>query len=250
MTIDRRRALLCALPLWPCGVRAMPRRFAALSLLGDRFEVVHAQQGIGSNLDRNRRRAFDAGAGTFDGYALQAVESTLQRSEPGTRLTMLSLPTTSRLYQEPERIFDGKAVVLPGSVVDALDASKATHLLLLTKMRDSARVPLVDGSTGYGTVRGLGFYGDTETRFTRRDSGETAAGVLAPFAYLRLSLVDVASGDIVREQLVRAMRTYFPAGRDVIDPWDVLTAEQKVGALKRLIEEELARAVPALLAAS
>jgi hypothetical protein len=241
-------ALLGGLGLAVQPAHAQARRYAALSLLADQFDVVSARESTGSHFDRNRRRSFEAGAGTFDRLALQAVQRALQKTEPAAQLTMLSLPTTSRLYQEPERIFDGKSVVLPGAVVDALDAAKATHLLLLTKVRADVRIPLVDGDTGYGTVRGLGFYVDGNTRFTLRNTGETSAGVLAPFAYMRLSLVDVATGDVVRDQLVRSMRPYFVAGVSVVDPWDVLDAEQKVDALKRLLENELAKAVPTLVA--
>jgi hypothetical protein len=245
-----RRQLMAALvtpSLAARPVQAQARRYAALSLLADQFDVVYARESTGSHFDRNRRRSFDAGAGTFDRIALQAVQRALQSAEPGTQLTMLSLPTTSRLYQEPDRIFDGKSVVLPGAVVDALDTAKATHLLLLTKVRADALVPLVDGATGFGTVRGLGFYVDANTRFTLRSTGETSAGVLAPFAYMRLSLVDVATGDIVRDQLVRAMRPYFAAGVSVVDPWDVLNADQKVEALKQLLESEVGKAVPTLI---
>jgi len=60
--------------------------------------------------------------------------------------------------------------------------------------------------------------------------------------------VDVDSGEIARDQLVRAMRAYTPAGRpEVVDPWQVLTAEEKYEALKRLLEDELTRVVPTVL---
>jgi hypothetical protein len=174
-----RRQLMAALvtpSLAARPVQAQARRYAALSLLADQFDVVYARESTGSHFDRNRRRSFDAGAGTFDRIALQAVQRALQSAEPGTQLTMLSLPTTSRLYQEPDRIFDGKSVVLPGALVDALDTAKATHLLLLTKVRADALVPLVDGATGFGTVRGLGFYVDANTRFTLRSTGRPPPG--------------------------------------------------------------------------
>jgi hypothetical protein len=61
-------------------------------------------------------------------------------------------------------------------------------------------------------------------------------------------VVDVESGEIVRDRLVHAMASHLPAGRPgVVHPWDVLNAEQKVDALKRLLERELERAVPTLL---
>jgi hypothetical protein len=251
MNVDRRKtlALTAALPLgWPA--QAASRRFAALSLLADQLDVVYARPSTGSHLDRNQRQSVDADAGAFDRLALQALQRAVQRSEPGAQVTMLALPTTSRLYTEPDRIFGSKAVALPGAVVDALIAAKATHLFLLTKIRDDVRVPLVDRTIGIGTVRGLGFYVDTEVRLQRQQTGEVSSGVLAPFVYVRLSLVDVASGEILRDQSIRAMRPFIPAGRDALDPWQLLTAEEKVDALKSLLEDELARVVPMLMAGS
>ena len=63
MILDRRRtlALTAALPWVPWPARAAARRCAGLSLLADQFDVVYAQAGTGSHLDRNNRRSFDAG---------------------------------------------------------------------------------------------------------------------------------------------------------------------------------------------
>jgi hypothetical protein len=248
---NRRRALAlatAAAALWPALAHADAHRYAVLSLLADKFDVVNARPEVGSHLERNRRQTFEDPGGAFDRYAAGAVERALMSADSSTKVTLLSLPTTSRLYDQPDRIFDGKTIALPGTVVDALIAAKANRLVLITKHRGETRVPLVDGATGTGAVRGLGFYVDTDLHITRRDTGESSFGVLAPFVYLRLSLVDVESGEIVRERLVRAMATYFPAGKPgVVHPWDALNAEQKVDALRRLLERELERAVPTLL---
>ena len=250
MHLNRRHALALAASaaLWPACVLADARRYAVLSLLSDKFDVVNARPGVGSNLDQNRRQTFTDPGGLFDRYAAGAVERAIHGIDASAAVTMLTLPTTSRLFDQPDRIFDGKTIALPGSVVDALIAAKASRLVLLTKHRGETRLPLVSGETGTGSVRGLGFYVDVDLHITLRETGESSYGVLAPFVYLRLSLIDVESGEIVRERLVRAMATYFPAGKPgVVHPWDRLSAEQKVDALKRLLEQELGSAVPVLL---
>jgi hypothetical protein len=230
-------------------VQAASRRYAVLSLLADQLDLVYAQETTGSMLDRNRRESFEAGAGAFDRYALQAVHAAVQRIEAGTQVTMLALPTTSRQYNEPDGIFTVPVVSLPGNVVDALIAAQATHLILLTKLRGAARIPLVEQTTGMGTVRGVGFYVDRNLALRRVDTGELTTGVLAPFAYVRLSLVDVQNGQLARDRSIRAMRAYTPAGRPVAvpDPWELLSAREKAEALKTLLEQELAREVPLLL---
>ncbi len=251
MNVDRRNALGVAVGIacapWPAWASA--RRYAVLSLLADQLELVYAQESTGSMLDRNRRESFEAGAGAFDRYALQAVHAAVQRSDAGAQVTMLALPSTSRLYDDPESIFAGPVVGLPGGVIDALLGAKATHLILLTKFRGEARIPLVEQTTGMGMVRGVGFYVDRNLLLKQIDTGEHSTGVLAPFAYLRVSLVDVQTGSVKQDRLVRAMRAYTPVGRPqgVLDPWELLSAREKVEALKTLLEEELARTVPMLL---
>ena len=251
MNVDRRNALglavAAAFTPWP--VQAASRRYAVLSLLADQLELVYAQEGTGSMLDRNRRESFEAGAGAFDRFALQAVHAAVQRSDAGAQVTALALPTTSRQFSEPDGIFTVPVVSLPGSVVDALVAAKATHLILLTKVRGEARIPLAEQTTGMGAVRGVGFYVDRNLRLQQVDTGERSTGVLAPFAYLRVSLIDVQSGQVRKDLPIRAMRAYTPVGRPAgaLDPWELLSAKEKVDALKTLLEEELARAVPILL---
>jgi len=59
-TVGRRRslALVAALPLLVRpSAAADVRRYAALSLLADRLEVVYAREGAGSHFDRNGRRS-------------------------------------------------------------------------------------------------------------------------------------------------------------------------------------------------
>jgi hypothetical protein len=238
---------LGSLAVWP-PLWAQARRFAALSLVGDKIELVLAQFGIGSNIDRNSRRAIEDAQSGLDSLVLKAVDQALQKAEPGAPMAMLSLPG-SVLYDKPERLFDGRQIALPGAVVDALIASKATHLIVLSKLRDAARVPLADGFTGIGTVRGLGFYLDNDIRIVLRDNtGAHAPGVLAPFVYLRMTLVDVQSGDILREEAVRAMEAHFTASNpNATVPWDALSGQQKIDALQRLIDRSIGDAAARLL---
>lgn len=240
----------------PCLLAGAPhasaqgRRYAALSLVGDKIEVVFAQPGVGSRIDRNERRALDDAEGTLDRFVLKAVDDALRRADGGgTPLAMLSIKGSS-LYERPDRLFQGRQLALPGAVVDAIEASKATHLIVLTKLRDEPRVPLLNQTVGTGTVRGLGFYIDNSIDLVDRGVGSYGIGLLAPFVYLRLTLVDVSTGEAVREELVREVETHSVAG----DPkatraWDVLSAEEKVERLQRLIQRAVGQGVGRLLGA-
>jgi hypothetical protein len=252
MDAIRRRVLAGAAAL--LGVRAVgaqSRRWAALSLVGDKIEIIGARPEIGSRISQNRRRWADDADSTMDRYVLQAIERAVRAQERGATVAMLGLPG-SPLYDRPERAFEGRQVALPGKVVDALIASRASHLVLVTKVRDAARVPLYDTTAGVGSVSGIGFYVDPDLRLIVRGegamAGHTADGVLAPFVYVKLSLVDVESGEVVREELVREMRSYATASKPgAAGPWDVLSAEEKVDVLRKMIDESIGGATARLL---
>jgi len=83
----------------------------------------------------------------------------------------------------------------------------------------------------------------------RSDTRERGIGFLAPFVYIRLSLVDLKAAVVVREQVVTASATLSAAqAKNGFDPWDALNPAQKVETLGRMIEREVARVVPALIA--
>ncbi len=230
------------------GIGAQVRRYAALSLVGNKVEVVFAQPGVGSRLDRNEFRGLDDAEGTLDRFVLKAVDEALRGIDPGGEPpSMLSLRGSS-LYDSPERLFQGRQLALPGALVDAIEASKASHLIVLTKLRDEPRVPLRNQNVGKGTVRGLGFYIDNSIDLVNTETGNRGRGLLAPFVYVRLTLVDVSTGEAVREELVREMETHSVAGEpSAMRAWEVLSAEQKVERLQRLIERAVNQGVGRLL---
>jgi hypothetical protein len=252
-TVMDRRRFTIALPCLLAGApyaSAQARRYAVLSLVGDKVEVVFAQPGVGSRIDRNERRAFDDAEGTLDRFVLKAVDDALRRADGGAPPVMLSMKGSS-LYDRPDRLFQGRQLALPGAVVDAIEASKVTHLIVLTKLRDEPRVPLLNQNVGTGTVRGLGFYIDNSIDLVDREIGSYGTGLLAPFVYLRLTLVDVSTGEAVRDELVREMETHSVAGEPkATRAWEVLSAEQKVDRLQRLIQRAVGQGLGRLLGAT
>ena len=98
-----------------------------------------------------------------------------------------------------------------------------------------------------GKFEGLGFYVDATKRVYDAQSGEHAQGVLAAYVYMRLSLVDLASGAF-RTQEVTISELYAPThASGATHPWQALTAEQKVALLRAIVDRESRRIVPELL---
>jgi len=101
---------------------------------------------------------------------------------------------------------------------------------------------------GSGYQEGLGFYVDRETRMRRSDTGEAGIGFLAPYAYMKVLLVNLATGHVEREQLISVSNTISVArNKDGFDPWETLDPAQKVAAINRLVRAELGKVVPGLL---
>ena len=129
-----------------------------------------------------------------------------------------------------------------------LKGSGATHLILVTKLRHEARVQqLKDTFMGSGMLEGLGFYVDAgrATPATPEGPGLGGTPILGPFAYFKLELIDVARGEILKEERVTASRIYTNPGSS--NAWATLTNPEKIAALQDIIRRETAKAVPVLL---
>jgi hypothetical protein len=243
-----RGALLAVVGLVLVGVAAAaPRKVAVVSLIGDKLEIVYPQMTTGSRLDQNVRHALEDRAGEFDRFTLGAAAQAIAAFDP-TIATALIAVGPSRLREQPDLLFDGKQVGLPGAVVDELERQQAQYVLVVSKLRDDVKLQFIDTRTGIGSVRGLGFYLDEHTRVRLTDTRAEADGLLAPFAYFRVSLVDVRTGLLVREQRVTQMDVMPVAAKaGATEPWQVLDAEQKVKHVEGLIRKGLKAAIPPLL---
>ena len=80
-------------------------------------------------------------------------------------------------------------------------------------------------------------------------SGEETNGFLAAFAYLKVSIVDVASMAVVRSVQGRESQMSPPLhATGAMRAWDALTPEGKVEALDRVLRAAVESATTAALA--
>ena len=223
------------------------RTYAVLSLIGDVLHVVTYQPRTGTSRDPNRRESIALADAHFDKVALMATDTALRKQDPKT-MTILLASRSPELFRDQEALFAGSRVSLPSDIADAVKKSGATHLVLLTKYRGEARLQAAQGSLGSGKLQGLGFYVDGHYRLSRSDTGEVGWGFLAPFAYIRLSLVNATNFEVVSEEITTATQTLSSArNKEGSDPWGILTPDQKVQTLSNMITRELSGAVPALI---
>jgi hypothetical protein len=226
------------------------RTYAVLSLLGDTLQVVHYQMGTGSHINRAGRQTLDVKNGWFDTVAVSAVESTLVAAPANAKVQLFAVDTPALFERErQDRLFDGNRVVLPAPLLSAVRADGATHLVLLTKQRSEARLALRSGTIGTAMLEGLGFYVDPTVPLESTTTLREAQGFLAPFAHIRITLVDLVDGRVLAHKPVTASTLIAVADNpNVRNPWELLSAEEKIATLRSLLERELREAVPALIA--
>jgi hypothetical protein len=225
---------------------AADERWAALSVIGDRMNLVYARMQTGTRNNANLLEAVPMKDDVLDKLALKA----LLKVRPPTNTEIVTLVLHDpRFYQAQEKLFTSEGKPLLDGLLKVVEAQKITHVLLIARGRGEAQFSIRDGKIGMGTIEGLGFYVDRDTRLQRTETGETDRGFIAPFAYYRLVLFDVARSAVVAESNVTASKTHLLAGSGESDPWEVRTAQQKVDDLEQLLNENMRGALQRLASA-
>ncbi|WP_457334396.1 hypothetical protein [Rhizobacter sp. P5_C2] len=223
--------------------------YAVVSLIGDKLSVVTHEASTGTTIERNRTQSLPVGGGVFDAEAMTQAEVALKRLDAGARVTLYDLSSPA-MFEQQDRFFDGGRLKFSPAVVAAMRKDGATHLVLITKQQSTARLQAGENnSLGSGYLQGLGFYIDRAVGMIRPTTGETGRGFFAPYVFAKLSLIDLASLEVVSESRIKA--NYSSASVGVAqspDAWDALTPKGKIDALKELIDEHVPKAVEALIA--
>ena len=259
MTMTMTRRLCCSFALVlamhasaPAQTPAAPPpiTFAVLSLVGDQFSVITRKDELGSRLDQNLRRSYPIDSPILDEYALDAAEKTIAKMKPGASVLRFSI-RDPRLFELQDKILadSGDSRGMREALARLAREHQASRLVVVTKWRDEASFKAYSGAIGAGKVSGLGFYLDPTTRMGRLESGEEAFGFLAPYAYVSVALVDVASMTVVRSAPVRESQMNLAVhSKGVLLAWDALTAEQKLAALERNLRSAVETGTTAVLA--
>lgn len=234
----------------PAGAMAQ-RHYAILSLVGDEMMIVQREMQTGSRLETNARQSVSMPDATIDRGMLLAVDDAVRRADPSAKTTLL--------VSRRQAVYDAVARALDkgGSTAGAFEAVRpivatakgATHLILVTKYRHAAMLRMRDGHVGSGTLEGVGFYVDYGSNARSYDLAEAERGLISPYAYFRVSLVDLASGKVLAEDRVIGSRATSPAVGTIGNAWAALTPQEKDKQLQDIIREETARVVPMVIAA-
>ena len=243
------RALLIAILLTiPAAQAADARKYAVLSMLGDSMQIVVQRNTTGSRIDRNDRQTVPLSVDAVDRVVLLTVARQIERLDPQSE-PILMRATDPAIVSAQTRILESEASLrtLEEPVRAALAGRSATHLILVMKLRHETRIKLGQEFFGTGTLEGVGLYIDRSKRSFRGDTLEQAWGYMAPYAYFRIALIDLQRFDVIRDESIVTSQSYSASRAPNGDPWDALSAEQKIRVLQQMVERETARVVPMLL---
>lgn len=251
--IGRRRAALALLALPATAsfaqAPAMPASYAVISEFAREVRVTVFQDAIGSRLDTNPESRLPMPDGVLDKVALLEAKATLGRVAPVSPVWLIS-PLDADLLDARGDWAEGSAVKLPPDLADALKQRGSTHLIAFTRHRAEANLRAANDRLGSGRLEGIGFYVDRVTAMKNSDTLTQSTGFIAPYLYMRATLVDVRSGKVLRSRTIAEGQVLARDRPDQAgDIWNVMSPKEKVERLSNLIKEQVGAAVAELVAA-
>lgn len=221
-------------------------KIAISSLVGDTLTVSVYRAATGSNLS-NPSNILKMPGPLLDIAVLKAAQEALGKAAPDATVFPLKVAVAGSNVDPTAVVADDK-VVAGNVLVDALRQQGFTHLVTATKYRHNNVVRLAYGgpSTGRGQLEGMGFYVDPSLRVQDTSTGERSEGIVAPYLYIQLRLVDLATMEVRTQGITANSVAGAAQNKTGMDAWGALTAEEKMREAESLIKVNVARAVPAL----
>jgi hypothetical protein len=219
-----------------------------MSLVGDGLLVVRHRPVTGTSLPDSVHEFLPVKDPIFDRTVLLAVDDAVHKADPGAKTLLLG--GNAALVDAQSKALDAgdPARAIAEAVRARLPATGATHLILVVKSRHPAQIEFAGSYVGSGRLQGLGYYMDDAILPPNRDTtGDKNTGLLAPFAYFEVALVDLASGKVLGEKSVFAAHSVSERYSDTLSPWDALQPEQKISYVRDLLRQEVGPAVAAVL---
>lgn len=242
--------LYCGLLVPSRAEEVAARSYAVLSLLGDTISIVTQGAETGHRIDQNQKDTVAIPNAVFDEAALLAADRAIRLSQPEAS-TVLMVTRDHGLYQAQNGLFDAIESNRENRefLKKLLKDRPVSHLILITKFRAEAELRTLDTALGTGRLEGLGFFMDDNLAVRDEKTLASGTGILAPFAYVKVRLLDARTLQVIREAHEKKSRVAgnfdtYTSGKHA---WQVLTAKQKIAYLQDLIGVAMTAAIPGLL---
>ncbi len=220
-------------------------KIAITSLVGDVLTVTAYREATGTNLGNSSTYLKMPGP-LLDIAVLKVAQEAVAKAVPGATVFPLKVPVAGSNVDPAAIVVDDK-VVAGNVLVDALQKQGFTHLLMATKYRHVSAIRLTSGAVTFrGQLEGLGFYVDPILKVQNTRTGELSEGIVAPYLYIQLRLVDLGTLDVRTQSITANSTAGASQNKTGMDAWGALTPEEKIRAAESLIKEYVTQAVPAL----
>lgn len=228
---------------------ATARSYGVMSLVGNTLAIHSERPTVATRIKGSSRDVLPITDPVFDVAVLTAANNAIKAAQPGAAIMLMSTQDAG-LYAAQNALFDSVEANADNRayLIGLLRERAISHLLLVTKHRESAAFKVVNGRVGNGSLEGLGFFIDDTLIFRDKANNDTSEGMLTPFAYVKVRLVDARTLEVLAEQAVLESAVVTkPSSLDAMQAWLAMENEVKVGYMKRLLGRAMAAAIPAVL---
>ena len=260
MTTSRMRAKVSALLLATGAALAtaqtsqaplqVPPSYAVISEVARELSVVSFQESTGSRINQNQRQRLPVADGALDKVALITTQQAIKAAAPMASVWLIA-PSEAVFFDHLQSLAVGDVMKMPADLAAAFKENRTTHLLLLTRYRSEAEFRFVEMIDSPGPLDGVGLFVERRTKVTNLRTRESGIGFLAPYVYLRATLIDTATAKVLNTRTAKASRI-FSAGEAKDgsgNPWEALSSAEKMSTLRDMLTDEVKRLVPQVLAA-
>ena len=218
--------------------------FAVVPMVGRQLTFVTADRRTGSNLDRNQYQYVPIGDGAFDDAVDAAVSRVMRsrRADDRTILVRLAVDASPEEIASPDLFTKVVAAVAPKAV-----EAGVTRLVVVAPYRATPMLEVKHGHLGTGSAAGIGIYVNRFQGMRAEGEAQGADGFLGLFANVRVLVVDARSSAVIAENVARTGTVFGAADAPDGDPFNALSAADKINHLKAVLAEAIEGILPALM---
>lgn len=226
------------------------RSIAVLSLAGNSLALHVERHQVGSRTENAPVEVRPMEDPVFDQVAIIAARTSLLRMLPNAKLNLMTTQdkglysAQNDMFEHPEQHPEDREYLKT-----LLKEQGVSHAIVISKFRSVAAIKLVDATVGTGALEGLGFYVDDMIQTLNRGDNTSSRGLVAPFAYVRVRLVEADSLKVVgqgtaKQSFVIARPSADSSG---MDTFNKMTGADKIKNVRTALECAMDAVLPSVL---
>jgi len=227
------------------------RSIAVLSLAGNSLALHAERHQVGSRTENAPIEVLPVEDPVFDQVAIIAARAKLTKLLPQVKLSLMTTQdkglysAQNDMFEHPEQHVEDREYLR-----SLLKEQGVSHAIVISKFRSVAAIKLIDTTVGSGALEGLGFYVDDMINTINRGDNTSSRGMVAPFAYVRVRLVEADSLRVVGQGTAKQSFVIVRPSADSsgMDTFNKMTGADKVRNVRTALEYAMDAALPNALA--